>query len=291
MFHSKTFLGRAATFRNPVGNLATALSKRAVPMALLFSVLIAPCALALPDLLVESISILPASPAPGEDIRIEVTITNAGDAEAAGSIQSEVFLNDESLLTHNSILLLPGQSLTFDFGSNAPGTPGPFEIRCDVDVPDLIIENDESNNSRTEIFGGGESLPDLVVESITCTPDPANPGENITVEVTVTNMGDAEAACEALCDIETEVYLDGELLGSFSFNDLSAGESVVRDGLFDAPDTPGAYTLSCQTDTTDVVAESDEANNSAEITCEVSGAGTFPDLVVESIISTPDPAA
>ncbi|MDD2912739.1 MAG: CARDB domain-containing protein, partial [Candidatus Bipolaricaulis anaerobius] len=124
---------------------------------------------------------------------------------------------------------------------------------------------------------GPTARPDLVVDAITYNPTTPNLGQTITFQVTVRNQGAASAGSFVL-----------RLQGAASYQDatvssLGAGASTTR--TFTLPLSTSPETFTATADYYNQVTESDEANNTPQVT--VTGPAARPDLVVDNITYTP----
>jgi hypothetical protein len=125
------------------------------------------------------------------------------------------------------------------------------------------------------------SSPDLVVSSLTPAATSVTQGSALAFTYAVTDTG-AGAAGSSLAT----VYLDGKALSSTQIAALAAGgSSSVNGSLSTTGLTLGQHSLSVTADSTGLVSESNETNNSTAITFTVVG-NTSPDLVVSSLTST-----
>lgn len=105
----------------------------------------------LPDLKIESISMSPEEPHPGEDITFTVTVKNDGYA-AAGSSEINYYIkgNNEDYTGVTSIpALAAGESGVGTFFWTL-GNQGQIEIKTVIDPGNVVSESDETNNELTK---------------------------------------------------------------------------------------------------------------------------------------------
>ncbi|MGD9841252.1 MAG: CARDB domain-containing protein, partial [Candidatus Bipolaricaulis sp.] len=124
---------------------------------------------------------------------------------------------------------------------------------------------------------GPAARPDLVVDAITYNPTTPNLGQTITFQVTVRNQGAASAGSFVL-----------RLQGAASYQDatVSSLEAGSQTNLtFSLPLSTSSETFTATADLYNQVAESDEANNTRQVT--VTGPAARADLVVDNITYTP----
>jgi PGF-pre-PGF domain-containing protein len=105
----------------------------------------------LPDLKIESISMSPEEPHPGENTTFTVTVKNSGSAAADNSeIKYDIKGNNESYAGVTSIpALAAGETGTGTFFWT-PENEGQIEVKATVDAENIISESDETNNEFTK---------------------------------------------------------------------------------------------------------------------------------------------
>jgi len=105
----------------------------------------------LPDLKIESISLSPEEPHPGENTTFTVTVKNSGSAAAENSeIKYDIKGNNESYAGVASIPALEaGETGTGTFFWT-PENEGQIEVKATVDAENIISESDETNNEFTK---------------------------------------------------------------------------------------------------------------------------------------------
>ncbi|AKB82329.1 hypothetical protein MSBR3_1751 [Methanosarcina barkeri 3] len=105
----------------------------------------------LPDLKIESISLSPEEPHPGENTTFTVTVKNSGSAAAENSeIKYDIKGNNESYTGVTSIpALAAGETGTGTFFWT-PENEGQIEVKATVDAENIISESDETNNEFTK---------------------------------------------------------------------------------------------------------------------------------------------
>ncbi len=141
-----------------------------------------------------------------------------------------------------------------------------------------IIEFHHQHRGLTD-----EITPELVVPALAQQTREVEPGQEITFDVTVENIGDGDAFVpnEPQREWDTVLYrsdddqfdedIDTEV-AEFALTQLAAGASETRTLTFNAPAEPGTYYLAAKADVFNAVPESDEGNNWSEIIAlEVSG--------------------
>jgi len=101
-----------------------------------------------PDLLVESISWLPLSPAAGETVTFTVTLRNQGDS-GSGSSVTKYYLDDQYVDEDGNIGLGPGESRqeTFSWRASCGHT---HQVKAVADANSQVNESNETNNEKIE---------------------------------------------------------------------------------------------------------------------------------------------
>lgn len=124
-------------------------------------------------------------------------------------------------------------------------------------------------------------LPDLVVDSIVLDPAAPVDGDNVTLKVTVHNIGNATAGAS-----NTSLAIDGHLVDQQATPSLAPNATAVVQ--FNGTAIAGNHTATATADASNDVAESNETNNDRTIAFHVDPRpGAWPDLVVESIQASP----
>ena len=156
--------------------------------------------LELPDLAVSSI-VAPAVAVAAEPIPLVVTITNGGNAAAAGPWSAAVNVAANTNGDGKSVIGTFNFTNTIAVASSVmvtqtvilPGTAaGTRYLGVFVDQRDEVFESDESNNTAYATNPTVVAAPDLVVAQVSA-PGTAEFGQTLSVEFAVTNIGSAPA--------------------------------------------------------------------------------------------------
>ncbi len=233
------------------------------------------------DLTVLSITWSPASPQTDEPITVTITVANTGEADAA-ACATRLKVNGTTscaAIATPAIAKTQQATVTCDIGGQ---TAGAYTLEATVDVAGAISESDESNNSRTaNLTVAAPPTPDLLVQSITFSPDPAGPDDPVTAHVTVRNQGTAEAVATV-----TSTAVDGSPeCSSIATASVPAGGTVTVDCELGTLE-PGSHAANACADAGTTVTESDETNNCLTADFTVSPPD-MPDLTIESVTFTP----
>ena len=109
--------------------------------------------------------------------------------------------------------------------------------------------------------------PDLRVSSLSSSDPRPQEGKTVTLTARITNGGDRPAAVS-----QTEFRRDGTVvLGSVATPALAPGESATVSVQWNTKHQQGVHTIRATADANNAVPESDETNNSREITVDVRG--------------------
>ena len=162
----------------------------------------------LPDLIVQSITAVPASPAPGQAVNVTVTAKNQGNA-ASGSFTLDFYKNlstapaalqlGDTYCTRSGLAAGATDSCTFTVTYPAAGS---YSMWAQVDAGRQVAELDEANN----VFG-----PQAITVGSTTTPvvvSITTPAANATVSGTVNVAATATSSTRIS---KVEFYVNGSL--------------------------------------------------------------------------------
>lgn len=210
---------------------------------------------ALPDLVVDSITYSPSAPTIGTTLNFTVVVRNAGNA-AAGQftvrLQGPPGSQDRTVAS-----LAAGASTSLSFSLALTTSPATFTATADV--LGQVTESNEGNNTRQiTVTAVQPTLPDLVVESVTYTPTNPTVGTTLAFTITVKNQGGASSGL-------FYVKLEGLAGAQYaSISSLPAGSRATV--ALQLPLSAATETFTITADATNRVAESDETNNTYQVT-------------------------
>ena len=211
------------------------------------------------DLIVESISWEPQNPSVGDEVTFTVTVVNQGTLPVGGStVEFARILQDGTVSSSEGHVagILAGGSATATFQWQAE--PGEITLTARADIQGTIRESDEDNNHADGRYDGTQ-LADLVVVGIALEPDHPAFGEDVTVTVTLENVGDGDAPAS-----DIRLFIDGVEHGeAASPPKLSAGQSDTVSFTWVAE--MGIHTFRADVDHSERVVESDDTNNESEM--------------------------
>ncbi|MEE8517900.1 MAG: CARDB domain-containing protein, partial [Dehalococcoidia bacterium] len=209
-----------------------------------------------PDLIITNVSWTPESPTVGDSTTVSFEVKNQGPRTSdAASIQFEV--DTKQLSAANVPTIAPGATTVVDFTWTA--TLARSVLGGTVDVADAVSESNESNNQRSAIFSGG-LLPDLVVKSVSYSPESPSAGDDVTVTVELANVGAGNAAASRVA-----AHLDEATSMNFfiQYPSLEAGDSATLSFTWSAK--KGPFSMRFVADHLEAIQETSDANNTTEV--------------------------
>ena len=226
------------------------------------------------DLIIEQIMWTPSEPGIGDVVTFTVTVKNQGEA---GSDDAHIayYIDDNQVSSDylNPISVNATDNQTFTWTATA----GEHVIKAFVDYKKVVDESDETNNEKTVTLT--PIGPDLIIESIDWSHNDPSVGETVTFTVNVKNNGGSRADPSLV-----HVYIDDNLRGYQDIPEMGPGTTATR--TFDwKVVTEGPHSIRAVVDESNLVAESNEANNETQI------AYPMPDLAFEAVTWSPlDPS-
>ncbi|WP_327328980.1 discoidin domain-containing protein [Streptomyces sp. NBC_01208] len=210
-----------------------------------------------PDLTVSGLTWSPATPSEKDDVTVDATVRNTG---TAASTATAVDVSLEGVVAGSAPVgaLAAGASATVQVAVGKRPM-GAYSVSAVVDPSDVVVEQDNSNNSRTasdKLVVTQSPGPDLEVLGITS--DPSNPavGAAVTFTVSVHNRGTAAVSASTVTRLQVE---NTTLNGTTGAVPAGGTVSVPISGSWTAKS--GGANLSATADATGVVTETDENNN------------------------------
>jgi hypothetical protein len=139
----------------------------------------------LPDVVVDSVAVSPASVDPGQSVTFSAVVRNAGTASTpSGVVVGVAYFIDGGYVTWGTVPgpLAPGASVTVPTtGGTWTATSGNHTLTALVDDINRFEESNENNNSRsTELAVGGQTPSTGYLYGMNI--DPANPAGNPTAQ-------------------------------------------------------------------------------------------------------------
>jgi hypothetical protein len=232
-----------------------------------------------PDLLAQAIE-LSTTPVGGQPTTAHAVLRNAGQA-ASGPFNVRWLVDGAQVAAGGHVSLDPGQTSTgnVNFTWTPPAT-GVHTLRFEADYDLHVTETEEGNNGVevTVDLGGGQQLADLVVDGIDFTPAP-QVGQTTHVTAHLRNAGGTASGSFAV-----RWSIDGNEAATSSSGSLDPGQTGTA--TFDwSPSADGVHTVVAEADSLGQVPESNESNNSRQVTISVGGAPQ-PELRIEVVDNT-----
>ena len=142
------------------------------------------------DLAITALDFTPASPSVGDTVTVTAAVSNTGNASSPQCLL-ELFPGYELEPLANATVppLAPGGAANVTVLWNTTGMPAGFSrMRATVDATYTFTDTNRTNNTLLwNITLGGQV--DLALESLNITPRAARPGDNVSFEVLVRNIG------------------------------------------------------------------------------------------------------
>lgn len=209
-----------------------------------------------PDLTIAGVDWAPRTPRLGENVTFTVVVRNQGDGNAGPFL---VEVRDSAGQDRRAVSGLSAASaISLSFTRRQTNATEIFTIT--VDVTNQVDESNETNNStQIRIDALAETrLPDLTLDSLDYFPRDPTVGSLLTLTAIVRNNGNADAGAFVV-----EVQ-DSAGTARQTITGLRAGASVRVD--FSRRLNSSSETFTVTADALRQVAESDETNNSRQIT-------------------------
>ncbi|MEW6730390.1 MAG: CARDB domain-containing protein [Acidobacteriota bacterium] len=237
-----------------------------------------------PDFTVMNLTATPASINAGGTTRVQFTIRNQGNASASSARHDIVLSTDSTISNTDQVLasvmtsaLAPNgtQSFQSDITIAAGGPSGTLFIGVIADGGTAINESSENNNTAS-VQITVVTMPDLTVRNLTLTPANVNPGDNVRLEFAILNQGSSNAGQHSEdVRLSTDNVIDNNdtLITSLTSGGINAGSSAqfVIDLRIPNNTAPGRYFVGVVADGRAAIAETNETNNIASATINVSG--------------------
>jgi subtilase family serine protease len=213
-----------------------------------------------PDLTIAGVDWTPRTPRLGETINFTIVVRNQGESDAGPFI---VEIRDSAGIDRRTLSGLgAASSVSIAFARRQNNATEIFTITADV--TNQVDESNETNNStQVRIEALAETrLPDLTVDSLDYSPRDPTVGSSLTLTAIVRNIGNADAG-----PFVVEVQ-DSAGTTRQSITGLRAGASVRVD--FARRLNSASETFTVTADALRQISESDETNNSRQITVRAS---------------------
>jgi len=218
-----------------------------------------------PDLALdtEDLSIEPEAPRAGDMVNISATIYNLGETNAT-DLSVDFYVDDEVTCCYNlSITAASNKTITFNWTAIA----GAHNLTIRIDPNNMVREMNEDNNNATVMVIVEDKapavLPDLAVFSsdIKFSNDVPSEGEDVYINITVRNLGDAEVLGALV-----KIYIDNATVNE---TNITLRPHQSKSFVLKWRCVKGNHTIQVEIDPQDLIKESNETNNIAERTITV----------------------
>lgn len=227
-----------------------------------------------PDLIVNSVSAEPDSPAEGDEVTLEAEVENDGPHDAS-SFDVSFVVNGTTVGTPTVQPLGSGSKVTVEATWTAK--PGQHPVTVTADAAGTVDEVHEDNNANDDLtLDVAPTDPDLIVANIITQPIAPEPGDEVNIQATIENAGDEAADASS-----AKLTIDGSVITpDATVETLDPGEQAAALWTWNA--SAGVHELEAEADVADDVAESDEDNNVRNRTLTVG-----PDIAVDGVRLVP----
>ncbi len=200
-----------------------------------------------------------------DELRLQATVVNDSEVDIPGAFDVGFYLGETLVGTKTVEGLAPGESQWVALF--APPQDGSLTVRAVADAGDAVPEQEEANNAVTRSLNVNVRHADLVIGSVSWSPNPPTFGQPGRFAVRIDNLGDGRTAEP----FNVTLSINGELHDAIRQNvPIQAGGTrywfvdwtpdVVGDGMAE---------IVAAVDPLDEVAEDSEANNARTIDLEI----------------------
>ena len=233
-----------------------------------------PLSISTPDLTVEMVTWSPEIPLVGDTVTFTLTIKNQGSSQA-GSSRVAYYIDDTYQASTHVNQINPGDTATRTFAWTAQA--GSHAIKAVTDSDMSVTESDETNNEK--VFAFSVVAPDLVIDTITWSPENPSIGDQVTFMVTVKNEGNSKALYS-----QVDLFIKGNSRGCKEILKIDAGANVTQTFTWEA--LAGSYDVKAVADVLNQVKESHENNDSSRCQRRREEACKFTEAEAEGLSKT-----
>jgi subtilase family serine protease len=216
------------------------------------------------DLTITNVTVSPSSPSQGDTTTVTVAIKNQGN-DAAGPFVVSWNPDADGLIVPsvgtqtkqvNSLGAGASTNVVFTFVYPQAGN---FHTTAEVDAFNTVAETNETNNLFLKDFSVGSDNLDLTVTSFTLSPSNPDRFGTVTATITVKNVGDLPVSWFPVQWLLSTTDTSGP--GTWIAG-LNPGESktITLKGIYWYS---GTFTTRVTVDSTDIIDETNEGNNSS----------------------------
>lgn len=249
---------------------------------------VAPAPTANLTILAANIGFDPPGAVEGAPVTVVATVLNSGDADVENVQVHFSDVTDSSQRPIGSVQTIAripaGGSATAQVVYETADRDGERKIKVTVDPYAVVHESDETDNTATRaLLVTATAAPNLTIptENIGFAPATVVEGGSVTIRVTVRNDGTApaEGVVVQFLDVTGD---DARSIGSNqTIESIPAGGSGTAQVVYETAGRSGERKIEVIADRSNLIAESNERDNSAQATFTV-GAPALPNLVIKS---------
>lgn len=223
-----------------------------------------------PDLVVSDVTFNPANPTVNDLVTITATITNEGYSQSSKT-QVQFIEASTVLGTINIGRLKAGASI--DVQITQSFAEGTHDIIVKVDPNNLVTESNENNNAADPISilvnpaGPIDPIHNVAITSLSPNPTSPSSGEEVSISVEVTNVGNQEESPDVT------VSISGTSLNTQTITNLAAGEKATLTFTW-TPSQAGTYTILAEATISNNV-DVDTSDNTKSTSITVTDAPTY----------------
>lgn len=230
----------------------------------------------------------PPTPAAGDPVTLLVTVLNTGDADAENVLVQFSDVTDsgqQPIGAGQTIERIPaGGSATAQVVYETTDRAGERKVKVTVDPHALVRESNETDNTATRaLLVAALPAPNLTIpaENIGFAPTALVEGDSVTIRVTVRNDGTAPANGVVVQFLDV-TDTDARPIGSNqTIETIPAGGSGTAQVVYETAGKAGERKIEVIADRNNLVAESNEKDNSAQAKLTV-GVAALPNLVIKT---------
>lgn len=258
------------------------------------------------DFVIDSINLLTQNPKPGDAASFSIIIKNEGEKTYIGgsppqqdgelSVKKELY-KDNALIWSDSKLIVtalaPSEKYNHEISVSLPST-GSYRLKAILDDNNKHAESNENNNEKEYTFTiEEEKRPDIVVDSISWTPQEPKVNEQTSIKVKVKNIGEKNVQswlfnplnvqiCTTYApDITPVCETKSVYSGNIAPQEIKELETSRKFSL------AKVYEVKVTADYDNKFIESNEANNEKTGSINIKEDEKFSDLIVASVTGVP----
>ncbi len=238
--------------------------------------------------LVANIGFDPPTPVEGTPVNLLVTVLNTGDADAENVLVQFSDVTDsgqQPIGAVQTIERIPaGGSGTANVAYETGDRDGERKIKVTVDPYAVVRESDETDNTATRaLLVTATAAPNLTIpaDNIGFAPATVIDGGRVTIRVTVRNDGTAPAEGVVVQFLDVTDKDAQPIDSNQTISSIPAGGSGTAQVVYETAGKTGERKIEVVADRNNLIAESNEGDNSAQAKFTV-GEAALPNLVIKS---------